>query len=805
MFKNTLFLKIILVFTLPALGMLYFSAVLVYDKIDALSEISIIEKNVKYFDITENLIDSIQKERSYSLLYSNSKQFKNKLLQQRLQTNSIYKHYLKTLSFTKKSNEKIIFNIKKVQETFYELVFLREKIDDSKINSLEILEKYNNANKILLNTIISIKPIKMATEFNNKISYVNNILIAKENASIQKDIISILILGNPFSEMLKKDLIEINLIQEINIKQFLLKAEIIEIDEFNKLVNLSSENKIIEISKNLERMLFNDQIVLKNWLLISDNKLESLRKIYDFITIEVLQITQKIQKDAYLAQILSLSFLFVSFVTLISLLFVLKNIIFNEQKSFTKVTKQKEIYKLLNKTNKFLLKIDNEKILFNKISKLICASSNMSFAFIYIMSESKKVKIIADDGPLKEILTSKFKENQFQKSIISEALALNKNIIIDSFTIKNVSILSDVSAEHNIRSAAAFPIRKFNKIVSVLVLYSNELAFFDDEIEILFDKMINDMSHTLEKIDYEKTRLEQENNLRIASYAFESNEPMIITDKDIRIINTNQAFCNVMGYPKEYIIGKKPSIFKSVHQDQKFYDKLWDALNKNGSWSGEIFNTKKDKKVIPLRSTITAIKDANGDVTHYLGQYIDISEQKDKVKALEYQATHDNLTGLPNRLLLLDRLEHTLSKIARHKLIGGLIFIDLDNFKKINDTLGHDVGDTLLILVANKIKETVRKEDTIARIGGDEFIILTDHIGNNKKEARKNMTFLSNKIKLALNSIIEIDGHKNISTPSIGVTLFNDDSISIKDIIKQADTAMYTAKKRGKNSIEFFD
>ncbi len=805
MFKNTLFLKIILVFTLPAIGMLYFSTVLVYEKIGTLSEVDNIEKNVKYMNTTENLIASIQKERSYSILYSNSKQFKNKLLKQRTESDLVYKRYLKILFNTNESNENLIVNIRKVQEVFYKLVFLRENIDNYKISLLDILSKYNTINNILINTVLSIKPIKTATVFNNKVSYLNNLLLAKENILIEKDIVSMLILGTSFNEKIKKELIESNLIQKMNIKQFLLKAEILEINEFNEKMDVSIESKISLIKNNLENLLLDDGITLKDWVLLSDKKTHSLSEIYDFVSIEISQITQKIVKDAYLAQILSLSFLFVSFVTLISLLFVLRSIIFNEQKSFLKVEKQKEIYKLLNKTNKFLLKIDNEKILFNKISKLISANSNMSFAFISLVTNSKKVKLIAEDGPIKEILFSRLKDDKVNENIISEAITLNKNIIIDSFNIKNISVLNDVAHDHNIHSAAAFPIRKFNKIVAVLVLYSNELSFFDNEIEILFDKMINDMSHTLEKIDYEKKRVEQENNLRIASYAFESNEPMIITDKNIRIINTNQAFCNVMGYTKDYIIGKKPSIFKSVHQDKKFYEKLWSILDKNGSWSGEIFNTKKGKGLIPFRSTITAIKDDNGEITHYLGQYIDISEQKNEVRVLEYQATHDSLTGLPNRLLLLDRLEHAVAKTIRHKSFGGLIFIDLDNFKEINDTLGHDIGDTLLILVANKIKETIRKEDTIARIGGDEFIVLTEHIATNKEDARKNMAHLSNKIKLALNSIIDIDGHKNISTPSIGVTLFNDNSITIKGIIKQADTAMYAAKKQGKNSIEFFD
>ncbi|MGB5793185.1 diguanylate cyclase [Poseidonibacter sp.] len=805
MFKNTLFLKIILVFTLPALGMLYFSTVLVYEKIGTLSEVDNIEHNIKYITATEKLVDSIQKERTYSVLYANKKEFINKLKNQRLDTNNIYENYLTTVSSLKKVDGHLIVNIKKVQQSFYELSFLREQVLNYDIKSLDILYKYSSINNMLLNTITSMKPIKMATEFNNKTSYLNNILSVKENFTIQNDIISILLLGNTFTEEIKKELIENNLKQYINIKQFLLKAEIVEIDEFNKVTNFSTENRILEIKNNLENILNSNELSLTTWLNLSNEKIDSLQKTYDYIKVEILKITKEIEEDAYLAQLLSLSFLFVSFVTLISLLFVLKNIIFNEQKSFLKVKKQKEIYQLLNKTNKFLLKTEDEKELFDKISKLISANSNMSFAFISLVTNTKEIKLIAEECPLKLILLEKLKEEKLRESIISESITLNKNIIINSFKEKNISVLSDVSDEYNIHSAAAFPIRKFDNIVAVLVLYSNEEEFFDDEIEILFDKMINDMSHSLEKIDYERTRLEQENNLRIASYAFESNEPMIITDKNIRIINTNQAFCNVMGYTKDYIIGKKPSIFKSSHQDQKFYSKLWEVLSKEGSWSGEIFNTKKNIKQIPLRSTITAIKDNKGNITHYLGQYIDISEQKSKVRALEYQATHDNLTGLPNRLLLLDRIERAISKIVRHKTVGGLIFIDLDNFKEVNDTLGHDIGDMLLRMVADKIKETVRKEDTIARIGGDEFIVLTDHIGKNKEEAIKNMTHLSNKIKLALNSIIEIDGHKNISTPSIGVTIFDDDTVSIKEIIKQADTAMYTAKRLGKNSIEFFD
>lgn len=223
-----------------------------------------------------------------------------------------------------------------------------------------------------------------------------------------------------------------------------------------------------------------------------------------------------------------------------------------------------------------------------------------------------------------------------------------------------------------------------------------------------------------------------------------------------------------------------------------------------GYWSGEVYNRKANGEIIALKGTITVVKNSEGQITNFIGQYMDISEQKDKEKVLQYQATHDNLTGLPNRLLLTDRIEHAITRTLRHKIYGGLIFIDLDNFKEVNDTLGHDIGDILLITVAHKIKECVRDEDTVARIGGDEFIVLIDNVGNNSDDARKNINFIAQKIKDSLNSITHIEGHINVSTPSIGITLFHDASVSVQDIIKQADTAMYSAKKQGKNSIEFF-
>lgn len=803
--KNTLFLKIILVFTLPAIGMLYFSSVLVYEKIETLNEVSNIQKNIQYITATQKLVHSLQKERGFSAIYLNSKRYKKKLEKQRLITNDLYDNYLnKSISF--KNQTEIVSSIKRVQSNFYSLEVIRDEVENKKNNSFEVFKKYNYLNELLLDSIYSLKPIHFATEFNDKFSYLLNLLLANEYIAIERGLSSILITSNNEEPAIYKELIKTYTYQVINKKQFLLKADLDEINKYNQELKLTIENDIVEIRKKLLSGKYDEFPTLNHWWNLSSQKIDSLSNVYDYVTIKVLKLARQLENDAYLAQILSLTFLMVSFITLISLLFVLRSIIFNEQKSFNKIKKQQDVYKLLNKTNKFLLKIDNEKLLFNKICKLISENQSMTFGFIYKMQKDNKAKLIAQQGELKELLNTKLlDENNKNDNLITKVIKENRNIIIPDFEKDNLSVLSDVASVFNIKSAAAFPISKFNKVVSVLVLYSNEKNFFDEEIEILFEKMINDMTHALEKMDYEKIRLNQESELRIASYAFESNEPMIITNSEGLIINANTAFCNVMGYNKEDVIDRNPNMFKSKHQNKEFYEKLWQDLISEGSWSGVIYNTKKNKTKIPLRSTITAIKDDKGYITHFLGQYLDISEDIDKQKVLEYQATHDNLTGLPNRLLLLDRIEHAITKVTRHNILGGLVFIDLDNFKKINDTLGHDVGDSLLIMVAKKLKETVREEDTIARIGGDEFIVLADCIGTSKEEAKHNMQRLSEKIKFSLNSIIEIDGHKNISTPSIGVTLFSDASIGAKDIIKQADTAMYVAKKQGKNAIEFFD
>ena len=800
MFKNTLFLKIILIFTLPALGILYFSSVLVYEKIQSFNEVDGINHNLTYLINTEKLLSSLQKEREISALLLLEKGEKSSLEKSRELSIKNYEELEKTFKTLNLDNKVI-----QLKSEINKLELFRAKIDNLDATVDEVFEEYNQFDKVLLDSLYSLKPVKSAFDFNDEFRNVIHFLSFKESICIEKTMIYGYFVNSKINDKLYTMLMKNYSLLEINKDIFLNNVNLEIVQIYNSKLNEEYYNKIFILRNGIKNKNFSHlELTSEEWDKISLENLESLNNMYKNLIYSVEKYITKFEEDALLEKRKSLIFLFVSFSTLISLLFVLKNIIFNEQKSFYKVQKHKEVYELLNKANKFLLKIDDRKLLFSNICELLSQTNKIQFSFIYDLLSKE---IIAQEGDLKQkLLTqSHYYSDKNKDNIISKTIKWETNIIANDFLEKNISIFYDKAKVLDIKSMACFPIKKFNKVIGTLAIYSKELNFFDQEMEILFDKLISDVAHCLEKIDYEQIRLKQEDELRLSSYAFESSEPMIITNDEGNIIKVNQAFCSTMGYTKDEIIGRNPRIFKSVHQDKEFGDALWNELKVKGFWSGEVYNKKANDKIIPLRSTITAIKNKSGKITHFLGQYIDIGEQKDKEKVLEYQATHDNLTGLPNRLLLLDRIERAITKVVRHKIVGGLIFIDLDNFKEVNDTLGHDIGDSLLIMIDKKIKEVIRDEDTIASIGGDKFIVLLDNVGNNKSDAKININNLAEKIKDTLNAITHIEGNINVSTPSIGITLFSDSSVSVKDIIKQADTAMYVAKKQGKNSIEFFD
>jgi diguanylate cyclase (GGDEF)-like protein/PAS domain S-box-containing protein len=293
--------------------------------------------------------------------------------------------------------------------------------------------------------------------------------------------------------------------------------------------------------------------------------------------------------------------------------------------------------------------------------------------------------------------------------------------------------------------------------------------------------------------------------LRLAASTFETNEAIVITDADGIIQRANQAYCRTTGYSREEAIGRKPGIAKSGLHDEAFYRTLWRNLARDGFWQGEVWNRRKSGEIYPEWLSITAVKDQAGGITHYVGSFIDISRQKAAEEQIRQLAYYDTLTGLPNRRLLYDRLQRIFTAAARFHQYGALLFIDVDNFKMLNDTAGHDVGDQLLAQLGETLARMVRAEDTVARLGGDEFVIVLQHLGADELDAATRAEQVARKVIAAVSEPRMLAGREHHVTLSIGVALFRGDEERPESFLKRADTAMYQAKAAGRNTVCFFD
>ena len=301
-------------------------------------------------------------------------------------------------------------------------------------------------------------------------------------------------------------------------------------------------------------------------------------------------------------------------------------------------------------------------------------------------------------------------------------------------------------------------------------------------------------------------RKRMEDGLRQAATVFDNSaEGVIISTPNGSIISVNRAFTEITGYAQSDVIGCNPRLFQSGRHDADFYRAMWDSLAHNGRWQGEIWNQRKNGEAFPEWLSINAVHDQLGRLTNYVATFSDITYQKQAEERIERLAFTDPLTCLPNRRLLLDRLEHALVVSSRNKRHGALFFIDLDDFKRLNDTRGHYVGDLLLKQVAQRITDCLREGDTVARLGGDEFVVMLEDLSDKALEATSYAELVGAKILATLNQPYLLQGAPHHSTPSIGVTLFGDPPNSLEELLKQADLAMYQAKASGRNALRFFD
>ncbi|WP_165671111.1 bifunctional diguanylate cyclase/phosphodiesterase [Metapseudomonas otitidis] len=295
-------------------------------------------------------------------------------------------------------------------------------------------------------------------------------------------------------------------------------------------------------------------------------------------------------------------------------------------------------------------------------------------------------------------------------------------------------------------------------------------------------------------------RQKMQEELLQAATVFESTaEGVMITDTQQRILAVNRAFTTITGYEEHEALGQTPRLLASNHHERGFYVDMWDQLNREGHWQGEIWNRRKSGETFPEWLTINAVRNPEGQITHFVGVFADISPLKQAQARLDYQAHHDPLTGLPNRILFESRLRQALAACEREGHEGAVLFLDLDRFKHINDSLGHPIGDVLLKSIADRLGNQLGRNDTVARLGGDEFIILLPHL-RRPEEAQH----LAERLLACFNAPFETQDHEFFISASIGISRFPEHGSDTATLVKNADAAMYLAKSKGRNRFELY-
>lgn len=804
--KSKTLYKMILIILIPTVGMIFFSSIYIYNKYKTLDRLDTIDLHINYVLNAEFLLNNLQKERGMSAGYIGSigKKFKEDLIFQKKQTNKSKKFFDDFILKHDFNSQKEKSHIKKIQNELFKLDKLRNRVFKLDIDLTNELKSYN----LMTNAIIDSITVLLTSNVNNNIS--NKLLAAlylintKEYAGLERAILS-----NSFSKKyLEKidftKIIKLISLQNNNIKNF---KNVISIQELNFFYS-TFNSKLIEDVLSYREKIYNINngkdlnINAKKWWDTSTKRIDALGTTIEYFMKAVLKEAKQLKTYTINSLIYSfILWLIVIFASIFSI-FALRKIIKQENQNLKSLKKQKKIYNILNNANELIIYNYTMEEVLNKACSFATKELDLSLSFICLLNKKQELQIVESNGKNKNIL-SKLEINNKNK-IYKKSLIERKNLIINNTKEDKSSFDLTTEKINEINSIAVYPLYKKDKSMGIMAFCSKDVDFFDEEIITIFDKMTNDLSYGLEKEENEKLRLEYEEEIKLASYSFDSQEAMAITDANANIIKVNTSFTKITGYTNSEAIGNNPKILKSGKHSKEFYEKLWSDILNYGSWSGEIYNKRKNGEIYPERATITAIKNNMGKTTHFIAQFFDITEIKRSQERLIHQIQTDSLTGLYNRTILNEKLNQAIALATRHKIFGGVIFIDLDNFKYINDSLGHDIGDLFLIEIAKRIKGCSRVDDIVIRLGGDEFVILVQNISMQKEEAIINIEKFANKILNSLDNPIKIDNHKLTTTSSIGVALFPENNKNSIDIIKNADAAMYLSKEQGKNRVMFY-
>ncbi len=466
---------------------------------------------------------------------------------------------------------------------------------------------------------------------------------------------------------------------------------------------------------------------------------------------------------------------------------------------------QSEMLELNNRLLRSTGEEQDTAVVFEQVVALCCRAVHADQAFVLLFDEATNelVDVIQSGAEYRPQGYHRFHLDE--QSLAVCAFNQGQTVAVEDAK-SDTRVNPAIIARYNIGSALATPLRLGEKVIGVLIAVTrNGSRSYTPRDILLIEGLAREAAFALHAQRLRAASVQAEAELRIAATAFESQVAMMVTDADSVILRINSAFTETTGYLAGDVVGKTPRLLHSGKHDEAFYRAMWQSINQSGGWQGEIWDKRKNGEIYPQWLTITAVKNDSGAVTHYISTQFDISQRKQAEEKINELAFFDQLTGLPNRTLLMDRLRQAITASTRSGNFCALLLIDLDNFKTLNDTLGHDTGDQLLKQVAQRLKLCMREGDTVARLGGDEFVVILEGLSADEDNASASVEAIAEKILATLNVPYQFGSVHHHSSASIGATLFRGDLVSLEVILKQADLSMYESKKAGRNAVHFFN
>jgi diguanylate cyclase (GGDEF)-like protein/PAS domain S-box-containing protein len=749
------------------------------------------------------LAREIQKERGLSIAAlsgENSPFFRKTLLQQRKETDEAYGKFSRFL--WKQEQWKGEKSIKGFLSLYAEISEYRRKVDDRALPAMEIFHFYSKLVDRLLETTEALGEKFINDTFARTIKNFENLLYLIEISGKERALISALLESGHGDPHIENQLLGLENDYEELLRRFRQNATVHTLQIYHRHLTPQLEK---EYRSTRRQIIFARQYNLvdsRKWWELSTRYINSLYRI-DFALLQHLNELKESQKSEAIRTLwisVLLWLLFLGF--LYGLLLYILGILEGFGRTIERREEETRLYKALAEFSEYLVFHRNEVILLNSLNTLLYQTGRFRYLWIGRFEGEEAVPLYSENISIasveEELHSIPGGEERFVHAL--EQIRREKHPI--HFSTEHLeSVLFE-----QVEEVGLFPILRSRECAYVLVVTLPAGVTFDTTLLDLIQKMCNSLSGTLELIEVEEQERRLEEELRVAATAFNAHEAITITDSDGTILQVNDAFTQITGYTAEEAIGNNPNILKSGKHDKEFYVRMWDSIRKEGFWKGEIYNRRKNGEIYPEMLSISAVKDQEGKITHYVAHFFDITEIKNAQHDAEYRAQHDALTDLYNRQKLTDELERVYRQAVRTREYSAFLYLDVDNFKHINDYYNHEMGDKVLMEISRRLEQVVHGEDLLARFAGDEFALILCCLGTDRRMATKKITIVVEKIRNLFREPLRIDDDVTFEiTFSIGIKLFPDAEKEWKEVMINADVAMYHAKKSGKNRYNFFD